>query len=398
MTSHCHGKKIIKGREFAVIEIAYVLVPLAPGVLTIEPALLQAQVERPDRRNRQQSPFDRFFDDPRFNRGMTETRAFQTDAIQVEVHPLPAPVRGDKFSGLVGRFTLNARLDKSALKVGDSATLAVTIQGQGNIMDARSPELDLPVNFKTYDDNPEEKVDLDHNGYSGQKIFRTALVPMQAGTVDLPPVRLTYFDVEQAHYRTLTAAIPALTIAETDRAQVTPVTITPAPLGQLKKQVAFTGRDILPPKEELTAIAHQSPMGGALFFIILAAPAMLFGAALLVQRMQHRDLSPAAVMKAKSRQALKAAHNKEEEAFLTHLYQALTAAIHSAAGQTGEALTWQEAETVLQKNGWADPEARQAAQLLTTIESSKFSGARLDDQQRDDLLKQVKKMIGKLAP
>ena len=92
------------------------------------------------------------------------------------------------------------------------------------------------------------------------------------------------------------------------------------------------------------------------------------------------------------------AENKEEEAFLTHLYQALTAAIHSAAGQTGEALTWQEAETVLQKNGWADLEARQAAQLLTTIESTKFSGARLDDQQRDDLLKQVKKMIGKLAP
>ena len=64
----------------------------------------------------------------------------------------------------------------------------------------------------------------------------------------------------------------------------------------------------------------------------------------------------------------------------------------------GAPFTAEEAQTVLEQNGWAEAKARQAAQLLTTIESSKFSGVRLDQQQRSDLLKQVKDMIRKLAP
>lgn len=390
--------KVINGREFAAIEIFYVLVPLAPGATTIEPALLQAQVEVPGSHSRQQSPFDRFFDDPRFNRGAMQTRTFRTDTLQVEVQPLPAPDGGANFSGLVGRFELDARLDKAALKVGDSATLAVTIRGQGNIMDAQAIDLDLPAAFKTYADNPEEKIEMDRNGFHGQIIFRTALVPVKAGPVELPPLQLTYFDVTQNSYRTLSATLPALTIGKADNAQGTPITITPAPLGQLKKQVAFTGRDILPPKEGLAAIEHQRPMHWGLFVLILLAPAMLFGSAVLVQRLKRQDQSPAAMMKVRSRQALKAARAEKEAAFLTHLYQALTAAIHAAAGRKGQALTWQEAETLLQQSGCNEQDARQAAQLLTTIESSKFSGARLNADQRSNLLDQVKKMTRKLAP
>ncbi len=391
-------RKVINGREFAVIEVYYILVPLAPGAATIDAVLLQANIERPSSRNRRRSAFDRFFDDPFFNRGASERHTFQTEAIQIQVRPLPPLDKGEGFSGLVGRFELKADLDPSELKVGDSATLAVTIQGEGNIMDAQAIALDLPPTVKAYADSPEEKIALKPTGYSGQKTFRTALVPVQAGPVVLPPVQLTYFDVAQNSYQTLRATLPALTIAAADNAPTVPVAITPAPLGPLKKQVDFVGRDILPPKEELTAIDHRAPMGWGLFLLSLAAPALLFGATAWVQRLMRRDLSAAAKMKDRALKALKAARTEDESAFLTHLYQALTAAIYAAAGRTGQTLTWQEARTVLIQNGHTEDEAQQAAALLTTIESNKFSGTRLNEAQRQALLAQVKKMTKRLAP
>ncbi len=391
-------RKVINGREFAVIEVYYVLVPLTPGAVTIDAVLLQANIERPSNHNRRRSAFDRFFDDPFFNRGATERHTFQTKAIQIQVRPLPPLDKGQRFSGLVGRFELKADLDPSELKVGDSATLAITIQGEGNIMDAQAIALDLPSTLKAYADSPEEKIALNPTGYRGQKTFRTALVPVQAGPVVLPPVQLTYFDVAQNSYQTLSATLPALTIATADHAPTAPVAITPTPLEPLKKQVAFVGRDILPPKEDLTAIDHRAPMGWGLFLLILAAPALLYGATAWVQQLMHRDLGAAATMKARTLKALKAARTEDESAFLTHLYQALTAAIYAAADRTGQTLTWQEARTVLIQNGHTEDEAQQAAALLTTIESNKFSGTRLSEAQRQELLARVKKMTKRLAP
>jgi hypothetical protein len=384
-------RKVINGREFTVIEVHYILTPLAQGPLTIDPAALHVGIVRRDRR-RSRSPFDDFF-----SRGVVEPRVLRTDPIEIAARPLPPLPPPGKFSGLVGRFDITAEIESSDLKVGDSSTLTITVQGEGNIMDAQIPAVEFPGAFKSYADNPEEEITLNPKGIQGKKVFRTALVPVDPGQYTLPPIELIYFDVEKEDYRTLAAELPAIKVAPAATAQAQPLTVTPGPLPLLKKRVAFTGRDILPPKESLEAIGSRTPLGWPLFFLLLAGPALAFGFVELVRHLRRPETGATALMKIKARQALKNASKNKKE-LLSSLYQALTAAIFSAAGRTGEALTWKEAEAMLLESNISERDACKAAKLLSTIESSKFSGARLHKKQNRKLLKQTRKMVRKLAP
>ena len=141
-----------------------------------------------------------------------------------------------------------------------------------------------------------------------------------------------------------------------------------------KKKVIFTGRDILPPKEDLGVVQNRPPLSGFFFLLGLAAPALVYAGTVMIQRLRRQDTRPAALMKAKAYRALKSAQKGPPEAFLTQLYQGLTAAILAAAGRVGATLTWKEAENLLLENGRPEDEARQTAELLSTIESCKFSG------------------------
>ncbi len=394
-------RKVINGQEVVVTQIYYVLVPMAPGQTEIEPAVLRAGIVRPDTRRRRRSPFDDFFDDPFFNRGRVETKVLQSQSVAVDVAPLPPLPANATFSGLIGRFSLKADVENRQLKVGDSTTLAITVEGQGNIPDAGPPPLAVPPAFKTYADTPEENVTLSAAGYSGKKVFRTALVPVQPGQVTLPPVHLTYFDTAQNQYRNLSAVLPALNIAPGDQASINPLAVTPGIVTTDKKEVAFTGRDILPLKEGLEALESTRPMTWPLFLVWVCVPVLAFGTLVLVQHLQRQDLSPAARMRARAHKAIKtaaAAPQEDLQAFLTPLYQAVTAAIFCKAGRTGEALTWREAEQLLNDAGADAALVQQAVAQLTTIESSKFSGSTMTAEQRDSLLESTRQVVKRLAP
>lgn len=61
--------------------------------------------------------------------------------VEFDVRPLPAEGRPEPFYGGVGRFTIDAKLDKHSVKVGGSVKLVVTIAGSGNTEHLQPPEL-----------------------------------------------------------------------------------------------------------------------------------------------------------------------------------------------------------------------------------------------------------------
>ena len=293
-------RTVINGREFIVTEVNFILVPLKTGTLTIEPAVLQAGLLQRSRRQRPFAGMDAFF-------GRTEmtTRILETDPITVAVKPLPLPPAGSSFSGLVGTFDIQASLEKDNIRVGDSATLAVTISGSGNIMDAAAPQVPLPADFKNYADNPEESIQASANGYTGTKTFRTALVPVKAGQYRINAIGLTYFDVKSGEYRRVATAAFDLSVApsataESDIDVFRGTDIRPT---SLKKRVEFTGRDILPLKEGLEAIHPQRKLSPLWFALLLLLPAAGYAVAALVLRMTRKDDSPATTMAGRAKLA-----------------------------------------------------------------------------------------------
>lgn len=389
-------RKVVNGREFIVTEVVFILVPVKAGPLTIEPAVLQAGLLQRSRRARPFAGMDAFF-----GRSDVTTRILQTDPIEVAVRDLPAKPPGNAFSGLVGTFDIGASLEKTDVQVGDSTTLALTINGAGNIMDAAAPAIPAPGEFKTYADNPEEAITKDVRGYAGSKTFRTALVPVKAGQYRIDPVTLTYFDVEAGTYRTLATPTVAINVAPSETAgtdiDVFRAATDLAP--SLKKRVEFTGRDILPLKESLEALKTSRRLSALWFGLLMALPVLGFAVTRMALRMMKKDDSPRRIMADRARQALKMAGavGTTDGDFLSALYRALVSGILGRQGVVGTSLTWSEARTRLIGIGWAADEAEAAARLLETVESFNYSGGTLDREQRADLLERTRQAIRRLV-
>jgi hypothetical protein len=174
---------------------------------------------------------------------------------------------------------------------------------------------------------------------------------------------------------------------------------TPAPIPSLKKRVEFTGRDILPLKEGLDAIAPQRSLSPLWFALFLTIPAVGFFTVRAVMQITRKDDSPGRIMADRARQALKAAAagDSPDADFLSALYRALVSAILGRRGVTGTSLTWSEASDQLLEIGWSADDAAAAAQLLEEIESFNYSGGRLDDEKRADLLDRTRQTVRRLT-
>lgn len=178
------GKQVVGGVSYSTYEIVYALYPLKSGKLTIEETRTTLKYYVQNRQNTN-SFFFGYSSKPR-------VKTISANPIEIDVKPLPDPIPHD-FTGLVGQFDLAASLSDHTLNVGDSATLSVTLSGQGNIRDARLPELGLK-GFKVYTDKPVEQVDKTQNGMRGSKTFTLALMPTEAVEINLGGFSVSYLD------------------------------------------------------------------------------------------------------------------------------------------------------------------------------------------------------------
>lgn len=386
-------RTVVSGREYNVTELGFVLIPLSAGEKIIEPAVLEADLMMSRKKA------DPFFNDPFFGGTELEPGIFKTEPIKINVKPLPPYLGEGKFSGLVGTFDIHAAVENAEINEGDSATLSITVDGTGNITDMEEPQIAVPDALKPYKDAPQEDIKIGESGYRGQKIFRTALVGVREGEYHLDQICLNYFDISKNSYQskaTVPLTIRVRPAKEKDKPQIYSA---PSENGKpVKQKVEFTGRDILPLKEEPDALQPQKNMSLPLFALLFSAPILIcfmLKAALIFSR---KDDSPAVMMMRRAEKALKeasASHLSGDE-FLSGLYRALVSAVLSKAGTKGESLTYSEAESILQNCGYPEKTARSASDLLEKIESAKFSGAVMNQTARAELFSATRQMVRSL--
>ncbi|MFH0996632.1 MAG: BatD family protein [Pseudomonadota bacterium] len=390
-------RTVMNGREYNVTDLTILLVPLGAGPKIIDPAILECDLVL--RQNARRSPFG-MLDDPFFGQGRMERRAIRTEPLNVTVKPLPPFDAKGKFAGLVGAFQIQSEVDKTTLNVGESATLSVTVSGTGNIMDAASPEIAIPDAFKSYKDAPQENIQPGMNGYTGEKVFRTALVPLKEGRYTLEPIALIFFDVSSGQYQTRLTAPVSITVHPSREKDKLEVFSSPASDGKpLKKNVEFTGRDILPLKEDMDALETRKAMSTAWFWALLMAPALLcLGVKVYLTHTTKKD-DPSSLMAQRAEQALKDACKPDvsAEAFLTCLSRSLISILLSREGIMGESLTYIEAETILKSIGFSEEDARSATRLLERIDSARFSGQGMDLKSRETLLTETQELVRKIS-
>ena len=384
----------INGVFYNVTQVDYIIIPQNPGIFHIDPAVLIARVIVESKHD---SQFNSFFNDSIFSSNNFKPIRLMSNHVKIDVDSVPPYQGDDQFSGLVGIFNIEAEIDKTSLKAGESSTLTLKISGTGNIMDASLPQMDLDQDsFKVYDDSPLETIHLTQKGYEGAKVFKKAIVPVNPGDFLIKPVSLVYFDVDQKDFKRISTQKIFLTVSASQEMR-TPVTRLNGKRDKavVKEEVSLVNKDILEIKEGFFVLENQQEMDFFFFVLMLSIPLILFSGIKLFIIFAKKDLSVEKIMEEKAKYHLKAAvkMDKEDRAFLGHLYSSLVAKIFSKGEKKGETITIKEAWTILNSADVDEAKIDGITALLETIESFRFSGGKIDENKALKLLAKTKQIM-----
>ena len=398
--------KVVDGRRFEVTELVYVLTPEAAGEHTIGPAVIACDVvvRGAPRGN---SLFDSFFNDPFFGGAHNlKHRRLTAEPVKLTVRPLPEYTGNEPFSGLVGEFAISAEMDQTTIAEGESVNMAVIISGRGNIQAASDPGFNLPDAFKVYEDAPVEDIAASDAGVSGKKRFPAALVALTPGRYTVGPFSLTYFDIDRESYITISTAPIEVVVNASDKKTTgnagdtgaTPGEHLPQPVR--KQAVEFTGHDIFPLKQDISALDAQGPIPIGLFLLLIGWPFLAFTLAAVIVTRIRRKIDDKTLMGRKAKAALKSAGNNKlaVEERLDLLFKAVVYAVYARAGRKGESLTYREARQMLQAKGCDETVSDNACRLLEEIEQARYGGRGVDDAFLDKAMASAGSMIRRIMP
>lgn len=234
--------KTINGERWRMTEISFKLTPLNTGTITIGEASLVAGVVVEDRRRRRRSNslIDNFF-----GGGFRNTKKIhlRTKPIEIHVGTLPAYQGDGQNVGHIGRLKVSTQLSKSVLKVGESTTLTIRFEGDGNVNTLKYQLPDLP-DFKVYADRPKTEQDPNNPEFS-TKVYSYALVPQKEGEVIIPAHRIAFYDLEGKQYDHLTIESKTLSIGKADEKESLNITTAEnLPRKAAPKMIQQIGKDL----------------------------------------------------------------------------------------------------------------------------------------------------------
>lgn len=319
--------EVVNGINYRVAEIRRVAVfPQRSGELRIEPMRvdMNVRVRRPQQQRRG-SLFDEFFGSSPFDRFQSMQHSVQSNAITMQVKPLPLQNRPASFNGAVGRFQIQARLQPEELDVNDASNLVLTIQGNGNLRMLEPPAIQFPRYLDLFDPRVENDIRTGQNGIGGSRTFDYLMIPRSVGSIDIPRISFSFFDPGKGEYVTQTIGPFSLN-----------VTGAPPSVSNLQRtgDASFFGEDIrfiqtnVKGWRTLETLFFRSRA----FYILLASPVVLLILFIIVYKRQLANKNDMAGMRI--RKARKAAERrllmakkyleaKETNAFYDEVFRAL---------------------------------------------------------------------------
>jgi len=367
-------EKIINGKKFIVAEIKRMaLFPTDAGKKTIGPMQIECDVRVQQRRR---SIFDSFFDDPFF--GRTIRKIVTSKPVSIEVLPLPAEGRPANFSGLVGRFSMTAKIDKKAVKTNEAISLNLRISGTGNIKMIPTPRLDLPPDFEKYEPKITEKINRTEKGISGYKNYEYVLIPRFPGVQKIKPVTLSYFDVVSRKYKTLYT--PEIKINVTKGADE----FMAVSSGVSKEEIKLLGKDIR--FIQLSSIPFRK-IGSYFyrqiyFLLILIFPVLVLLTSVVYRR--HLDKLSENVAYARSRRANQVAmkrlqrakkllSEKTQKQFYAEISNSLMGFLGDKFNISSAGIITDEVENLMRSRGVDDEIIRQYLSCLQVCDYQRFA-------------------------
>jgi hypothetical protein len=408
-------RKNFGGIEYLVTEVMIPLFPTKEGDITIEGLTFHYEEELPlpQPHHKRTSPLSRnpfdsnFFNDDFFrvfNTARVERRIIHTEPIELHVRSLPLENRPAGFKGGVGSFKLDASLSEDEVKVGESVTLTVKLNGLGNIRDLADPEINIE-NVKTYSDIPILNVQKYDDNVMGEKIYKFALVPQQAEEIGVPKISVPYFNPKTERYESASSAPLRLRVFPSEEESLI-VTRSPLAMSE-RKQVPLLRRDILPIHERLDSIET----GGfevwwhRLRPVVYPLPLLVYGICLAVVRHREklrtdvayrRERSASKVAQAHIDGAVAAMKGRRWEDVFGKCSHAVTEYLADKLNVPAGGLTPADVESALLSRGISKQFVTEVVGFLESCDYGRFASSVENAGMADKHIEKAKRIIARL--
>ncbi len=201
-------ESILNGKNYNVVERVYALFPQESGELSIAPARFEARVLRGGR--------------------ITGRKVFESEPLTVVVNPIPPPP--PEFPNAAWLPAKSVELSEvwsrepDRLPVGEPITRHVTTTALGQLA-TQIPVIDpaVPDSVKIYPDKPELRVTAEPGGIKAMRKDQYAMIGVHAGVVELPALRLPWWNIEPGEWQVASLPSRSLTILPSGETALPPL-------------------------------------------------------------------------------------------------------------------------------------------------------------------------------
>ena len=329
-----------------------------------------------------------------FSRGSSRRTS---QALQIDVQPLPPGKPAGFDVGNVGQWTLTASAEPSTAPVGQPITFRLVASGRGNIRDLRLPRLPAVPGMRAYDATTADKQSVERGVITGTRTVEQLLVPERTGAVEIPPLAMDVFDPIQKQYRTV-------------RTEAIPLRISAAQVGQPAaepiSQNLLGGGGLRPIRLRLGSTQRATPpWADPWFWPALGLPP--FGLALFLgfaglRRMLHVDPARRRVRLARNaaerrlRGARALLERGEPVAFYAEIARAVTGYLADKQGVAAAGLTREELSSALVGRGHSEETVRRLVRVLDDCDRARFAPGSGDAPAREAMLGRADQVLSEL--
>ncbi len=372
------------------------LYPQSDGEILIDKAefetIIRVQSRQPVR-----SIFDEFFESY-----SNVARSISVPGVKVNVKSLPSGKPAD-FSGVAGQLGLTSSISTEQLKVNEAVTLKINFNGSGNLKLIKNPEIEFPQAFEVYDPKVTNTFKVSSAGLTGTKAIEIMFIPRHAGTFEIPAYKLSYFDLSEGRYKTLSTPTYTLQVLKSDGTVEESVVVGNYSRKEDVKQLGsdiryiFTGEMRLQ-KEESYRIDEL------ISWMLYVLPALVALILFVIFRKQVKENANVSLMKNKranriARKRLKVALKLLNEGFTDRFYEELMKGVWTYLSDKLSIpvaeLTKEKVEAELVTKQIKDELVKRCLNVLNECEFARFA-PNAGQKHRDQLYDEAAKVISEL--
>ena len=393
----------VNGIEYTVAEIQkIIIVPQRVGKHTIDPMTIEcvAQIRTESNRQRSMDPFEAFFNDPFFNRNITNVKKeLSSQSFSLEVKNLPTAGKPDSFAGAVGNYTFKSEIDKSELSTNEAVTLTLTVSGNGNVELLQMPEPVFPPDFEVYDPKISTSTNVNAQGLTGTKKAEYLVIPRRAGSFTIPQVEFSYFNPTDESYHTVSSDAYELSVQKGKDDSGGGV------FASNQEGIKYLGSDV---RHIMTGNAKLRPVnmgffGSAAYFVALMALLVVFILMLVVLKKREemakdtaatRNRKADKVARGRLKRAAQYLKDKDQDKFYVEISQALWGYIADKTGIERSKLSMDTVSETMKGKNVPDELTQQFVDTLNSCEFARFAPGSAEEKM-DDLYRRGIDVISK---